>query len=148
MSKPPDETDAGALTELQMAVIGALWETPGATLAEVTAALKPTRDLAATTVATLLSRLEQRGAVRREGVTRVYRYFANVTRGDARRDAIRRMRDSLFGGDGKAVLAHLIHEEPLSADDAAYLRALIDGIPAMKGAADSRTETSKKRNAK
>lgn len=124
-----ERPDAAALTDLQMAVISALWDSPGATLAEVTEALGAERQLAATTVATLLSRLEVRGAVRREGSVRTYRYFAVFTRNDARREAMRRLRNTLFGGDSKAVMAHLLSESPLSADEADDLRRLIDGVP-------------------
>jgi BlaI family transcriptional regulator, penicillinase repressor len=129
MNQPAHESDAGALTELQMAVIGVLWDTPGATLADVTAALRHNRELAPTTVATLLSRLEARGAVRREGSARAYRYYALVTQREARQAAMQRVRNTLFGGDTRAVMAHLISESPLSADEAEYLRRLIDGAP-------------------
>ena len=52
------------LTELQIAIMRILWERKEATVAEIHAALLDERGLAPTTVATLLSRLEKRGAVK------------------------------------------------------------------------------------
>lgn len=146
MAQSPDESDTGALTDLQMAVIAVLWEAPGASLSDVTSALNADRSLAPTTVATLLSRLEVRGAIRREGSARAFRYFAVITRSEARRDAMRRVRNTLFGGDSKEVMAHLINESPLSPDEAEYLRNLIDSAPAV--AKDSTDSTAPKRRRK
>ena len=50
------------LSDLQLAVMHVLWARPEASTADVAAALAPRRDLAHTTVATLLTRLERRGA--------------------------------------------------------------------------------------
>ena len=47
------------LSELQLAVMRVLWTQNEASTAEVAAALAPQRDLAHTTVATLLTRLEK-----------------------------------------------------------------------------------------
>ena len=51
------------LTAPQLAVLRVLWERSEATVAQVQGALLADRPLAATTIATLLSRLEKRGIV-------------------------------------------------------------------------------------
>ena len=55
--------DLHQLTDLQLAIMRALWQRAN-TVADITAALEPERSLAPTTVATLLRRLEARGLVR------------------------------------------------------------------------------------
>jgi hypothetical protein len=51
------------LTDLQMAIMGVLWQQGEATVTQVHTALQDERDLAATSVATLLSRLEKYGVI-------------------------------------------------------------------------------------
>ena len=52
-----------SLTDLQLAIMRILWDRAEATVVEVQTRLRPERDLAQTTIATLLSRLEKRGVV-------------------------------------------------------------------------------------
>ena len=58
----PDTTQ---LTDLQLALLRVLWTRGEATVQDMVEALRPERDLAPTTVATLLSRLEKRRLPRR-----------------------------------------------------------------------------------
>lgn len=51
------------LTDLQLALLRVLWTRGEATVQDMVEALRPERDLAPTTVATLLSRLEKRRVV-------------------------------------------------------------------------------------
>ena len=62
------------LTELQLEIMAVLWDRGEATVEEVRDALSPARDLAHTTVSTLLSRLAKRDVVtrRKEGTWRYY----------------------------------------------------------------------------
>ena len=58
-----DEFSSGdvSLSELQLSLMRVLWQRGEASTAEVAEALRGERDLAHTTVATLLTRLEKRG---------------------------------------------------------------------------------------
>lgn len=68
--------------DLERAVLRALWDAPdGATARDVQAAL-PDRDLAVTTVLTVLDRLGRKGMVRRERSGRAHIYQAAVSRED------------------------------------------------------------------
>jgi len=64
--------DATQLTDLQIALLRVLWDRREATVAEIAEALRPARDLAPTTIATLLSRLEKRGVVSHTAQGRQY----------------------------------------------------------------------------
>jgi predicted transcriptional regulator len=72
MKKQPH---APRLTPPQLQILRVLWERAEATVVEIHQALRAERPLAATTIATLLSRLEKRGLVayRTEGRQYVYR---------------------------------------------------------------------------
>ena len=72
----PDTTQ---LTDLQLALLRVLWTRGEATVTEMVEALRPERDLAPTTVATLLSRLEKRRVVSHSTRARQYVYRARVS---------------------------------------------------------------------
>jgi predicted transcriptional regulator len=104
----------------------ALWAQPGATVAQVAEAMRPARDLAHTTVATLLSRLEKRGlaASARDGRQLIYR--ALVTERQIKSSMVSRLVSGLFQGKPGALLSHLLRTDEIGASDLAQIRALLD----------------------
>lgn len=123
MPKPKREVH---LSELQLAVVRALWRRGEASTAEVVAELGPKRDLAHTTVATLLTRLEKRGLIeaRRDGRTLLYK--ALITEADVRRSMVADLVATLFKGDPKALLAHLVREDEIAPGDLEKVRARLE----------------------
>lgn len=126
MAQETPEGDDIALSELQLDVMRVLWRGE-ASVADVAAALAAERGLAHTTVATLLTRLAKRGAVapRRDGRQLYYR--ALVTEPQVRRTMVGDLIQSLFQGDPKALLAHLVSEREVAPGDLAKVQALLDG---------------------
>lgn len=123
MSKTPIDT---SLSELQLDLMRALWQRGEASTAELAAALEA-RGLAHTTVATLLSRLEKRGIVRSRREGRQLVYAACVAEPEVRRSMVSRLLDSVFGGDAKALVAHLVREDEIAPGDLERVRRLLDG---------------------
>ena len=116
------------LSELQLAILRVLWREDEATVARVQELLRAEgRDLAHTSVATMLSRLETRGAVgrRTEGRQLVYRPL--VEERDVKRSMVSALTERLFAGDPTALVHHLIDEGAIDADELARLRKLIAG---------------------
>lgn len=95
------------ITELQLAVLRALWTAGEATAAEVRTALPGERRLAPTTVATLLSRLERRGLVEHRAAGRQYVFRARVGEPEVRRAAVEGVVRRFFGGDRAALARYL-----------------------------------------
>jgi predicted transcriptional regulator len=121
-----EEQEEIALSELQLDVMRVLWRGE-ASVADVVAALAAARGLAHTTIATLLTRLAHRGAVvvaRRDGRQLFYR--ANVSESQVRRTMVSGLIQSLFRGDPKALLAHLVSEKEVASGDLERVRALLD----------------------
>ncbi len=112
------------LSDLQMDLMRVLWRSGDLSVAEVTEALAG-RDLAHTTVATLLTRLEKRGAVaaRRDG--RMLLYTASVSEAQVRRNMVSSLIAQVFRGDPKALLAHLVSEREVAQGDLEQVRALL-----------------------
>lgn len=120
------------LSDLQLDLMRVLWRSGELSVAEVTEALAD-RDLAHTTVATLLTRLEKRGVVesRRDGRVLVYR--ASVSEAQVRRNMVSSLIAQVFRGDPRALLAHLVSEREVAPGDLEQVRALLqrddDGTP-------------------
>jgi BlaI family transcriptional regulator, penicillinase repressor len=114
------------LSDLQLAVMRALWERGEASAAEVQATLAPERDLAITTVSTLLTRLERRGVVTHRSEGRLFLYRATVSEPEVRRSMVGTLVDSLFAGDPAAVVSHLLDAHDVSPGDLDRIRDLIE----------------------
>lgn len=112
------------LSDLQLDLMRVLWRSGELSVAEVTEALAD-RDLAHTTVATLLTRLEKRGVVesRRDG--RVLAYRASVSEAQVRRNMVSSLIAQVFHGDPRALLAHLVSEREVAPGDLEQVRALL-----------------------
>lgn len=121
-----DSTDSQSFTELQIDLLSVLWERGEASTSEVCEALAPSRGLALSTVATLLSRLEKRGVVQHRRDGRQYLYRACVSRGEVRRSMVSDLTRSLFGGDAAALVRHLVDQHEVDGDDVERIRALLD----------------------
>jgi len=118
-----DTTD---LSDLQLAVMRVLWARGEASAAEVQTALHGERDLAITTISTVLSRLERRGVVRHRNEGRLFVYRATVSEPDVKRSMLGSLVQSLFSGDPAAVVSQLLAAKDLSPGDLDRMRALIE----------------------
>jgi len=115
-----------ALTDLQLALMKALWSIGEGTVSDVLDALaKDGRTLAPTTVATLLQRLYKQGwvATRKSGRLLIYR--AQVDQQTAASGALRRVLGAFFGGSISAAAAQLMAAEELTPEELAQMRGLV-----------------------
>lgn len=122
MTMPAKVASDIGLSDLQIAVMRVLWLRAEASVADIADVLAAERGLKYTTVATLLTRLEKRGVVeqRREGRQLVYR--ARVSEPQVRRSMVADLVGSLFGGDARALVAHLVSEAEIAPGDLQRVR--------------------------
>jgi BlaI family transcriptional regulator, penicillinase repressor len=99
----------------ELDVMAVLWETGSATVGEVRERLDA--DLAYTTVLTILRNLEAKGFVSHKGEGRAHRYFPRVAQRAAQRSALTRLVDTLFQGSHEQLLARLVDDRALGADE-------------------------------
>ena len=116
------------ITDLQLDILRVLWDRDGATVADVHAALPPERDLAASTVATLLSRLEKRGLIDHETAGRRHVYRALVSESEVRTQILDTVTDGVFGGDVAALVSHLIDARGVDRAELDRVRELLDSM--------------------
>lgn len=84
---------------------------------------EPSKELATTTVLTVLSRLEHKGFVSRDRATRPHLYRATTGRADHKAELMHEILGT--ARDRDAVLARFVGQ--VSADDARALRRMLDG---------------------
>ena len=103
-----------------------LWERSEATVVEIHQALRAERELAPTTIATLLSRLEKRGLVTYRTEGRQYVYRAVLQERDAQQHALVEVTRGLFAGDVPTMVSQLLSSHEIRPGDLARVRELID----------------------
>ncbi|MEM7264214.1 MAG: BlaI/MecI/CopY family transcriptional regulator [Planctomycetota bacterium] len=84
------------------------------------------REIANTTVATMLKVMEEKGFVKKAKGERSYRWSARVTRKKTSRGLVGRVVDKVFDGSAKGLVTHMIEDGRLSDADLAEIRALLD----------------------
>ena len=92
---------------LELECLKALWKLGESSVKDVRAELALRRDLAYTTVMTLLDRLARKGAVTRRKTGRMFLYSAVLPQDLLRTLAVKELVDSLFGGSPAALLEFL-----------------------------------------
>jgi len=123
--------DDFVLGDRELDVMGVLWDLGSGTVSEVRERLPA--DLAYTTVLTILRNLEAKELVTHTSEGKAHRYVPKVARRAARRSAVSRIVDKLFHGSPEQLIAQLVEDEHLSADDLKRLRALLSAQAKKEG---------------
>jgi predicted transcriptional regulator len=120
------EPDLSPIGDRETEAMQALWSLGGpATVSEVQAYIAERgRDLAYTTVQTMLNRLEAKGQVRRERSRLAHRYFAAMPRSAVVESAIGRVINRFFKGSPVALASHLLSD--LDEDEIDRVEALLE----------------------
>ncbi len=114
------------LTDLQLALIRVLWDRGEASVADVHAAVARERNLALTTVATILTRLERSGHITRRQAGRHYLYRPLVSEEEVRRSMVSGLAERLFGGDVTALVSHLLSAGEINPGDLDRVRRILE----------------------
>jgi BlaI family transcriptional regulator, penicillinase repressor len=115
-----------ALSAAETEVMLALWEIGSGSVADIQNALKPERDIAYTTVATLLSRMEAKGAVSSKKVGRSYTFSPLATKADFQQNKLSGLVQQFFEGRPSSLASHFIKTNSFSDQELAELRRLLD----------------------
>jgi predicted transcriptional regulator len=115
------------LTRAESDIMQVLWALERGTVHDVVAALD--RDVAYTTVLTMLRILEKKGYVRHEPAPeggRAYVYSPAVVQDKARKQHVKDLVQRLFAGNVQELVAGLVDEEKMTREELEALRAKID----------------------
>ncbi|MBI5093335.1 MAG: BlaI/MecI/CopY family transcriptional regulator [Candidatus Hydrogenedentes bacterium] len=114
------------LTELELEIMQALWERGDATVEELADIFADHgKPLAPSSFRTMLSILKDKGYVTRKRAGRGFVYQARVAAEKARKSILSDLISRVFDGSATDLVAALVRDGMVSADDLAKARALI-----------------------
>jgi BlaI family transcriptional regulator, penicillinase repressor len=111
------------LTPLELEIMHVLWETGPANVQTVQQKLP--RELAYTTVQTMLNILHRKGKVKRTLKDRAYFYRPAVSRSQVVRQAVSDLVEHLFGGSVESLVMSLVETKHLDAEKLTRLNRLV-----------------------
>ena len=123
---------SGQPTDAELAILQVLWGEGPSGLGGVHEALRASRPVALTTVATTLKVMLDKGLVRREDGPKGYLWSAATTRGAAASGMVGKLLDGVFDGSARGLVAHLIEQGKLDDRDKQAIRDLLDAADAPK----------------
>ena len=113
-------------TDVELEILQVLWSQGPSSLSGVCETLRTEREVAATTVATMLRVMSDKGLVKRTGSGRGATWNAVVTQYRTEEGMVRKLVDRLFDGAADRLAAHLVEGGQLTPTQLVELRALID----------------------
>ncbi|MFM7844075.1 MAG: BlaI/MecI/CopY family transcriptional regulator [Planctomycetota bacterium] len=113
-------------TELELEILKVLWRVGPATVRQVRDELEAVRDLAYTSVMTVMTIMAGKGYVQRSKNGRSYVYQATYQEQRASRSMLQDIVDRLFGGSTTAVMQHLLESSEIDDEELKQIRSLIN----------------------
>lgn len=121
---PKRQNAAQQLTPLELEIMNVLWETGPANVQTVQAHMQG-RDLAYTTVQTMLNILHRKGKVKRQLKDRAYVYRPVLSRQKAVTQAVGDMIDRFFGGSADSLVLNLVETRHLTPEKLARIQEIV-----------------------
>jgi predicted transcriptional regulator len=121
-------TPTPTLTPQELAIMKVVWKLETATVRDVYEHLRKTRDLAYTTVLTMMKILEQKGYVKKTRAEKAFVYRPAKPRAQVIGGMVREFMDRVFDGASRPMLLHLVKEAKLSEKERKALLRAIDEV--------------------
>jgi len=126
MARPP----AKELTERELEVMHVFWNVSQATAAEIRDQLAAAgRELAYTTVATLIRILSDKGFLEQTNAERPFQYRPVRSFEEVSRNIVSDLIERVFRGSREQLVVRLLEERKLTAKERATLEALVQQLP-------------------
>lgn len=113
-------------TDGELEILRVLWDRGALPLGEVRDALRKEREVATTTVATMLRVMLDKRLVKRKQAGRAAAWSAAVTRDATAKSMVGKLIDGVFDGSAGLLAQHLVEGGKLTAEELAELRTLLD----------------------
>ena len=120
----PRKKKGEQLTPLELEIMKVLWETGAANVQTVQGRLE--RELAYTTVQTMLNVLHRKNKVTRELREKAYFYSPAVSQNQVMKQTLGDIVDRMFGGSAESLVMNLLETRRLTPETLSRLNALID----------------------
>jgi predicted transcriptional regulator len=122
MPRPP----AKYPTELELAILKILWQHGPANVRQVRDVLADQRDLAYTSVMTVMGIMTDKGHVSRKKTKGTYVYRAVLRQKTTEKSMVSDLVDRVFDGSAAAAAVHLLESSDIDTEELAALRRLLE----------------------
>ena len=114
------------LTEVELELMQHIWTLGECSIRDVFEAVPEKRDLAYTTVATMIKILEQKGAVTCQKKDRAITVKPRIQRAEYEAASLRHLNENVFQGNASSMVMRLLDDSKLTAEELRNLRKLLD----------------------
>lgn len=114
------------LTDAELRIMDVVWDMPQASIKQVTAKLQKKDPVAYSTVQTMMRILEEKGYLQHTKVSRSFVYSPLVGRSGARSEALRHLLSGFFNDSPQSLVANLVEDKQLDADELKQLWEFIE----------------------
>jgi predicted transcriptional regulator len=116
------------LGETEMEVLHHVWDLGEATVADVRARILDEREVAYTTIMTVMKKLADKGYLQYHKDGRTYVYAPAQAPDKVQHSLLRRLMESVFEGSPMALVQTLVRHEDLSDEERDEIRKMIDAM--------------------
>lgn len=120
------KTGKGTLTGQELEIMKVIWRLGPATVRQVYEDLREQRQIAYTTVMTMMNILETKGFLKKSSGDKAFVYAPSKPEKQVLRAMVREFVDRVFNGAAEPLLLHLVEDEKLSGAELDEIRKSID----------------------
>lgn len=113
------------LTHAELEMMNVIWRLGPCSVAQVVEALSPVRELAYTSVSTIVRILEQKGFLSSKRVGRGHLYSATVSKEAYQAAALRHVVKNVFDGAPTLLVQRLLDSDALSDEELSQIKSLL-----------------------
>lgn len=113
------------LTAVELEMMNVIWRIGPCSVTQVQEQLRPQRELAYTSVSTIVRILEQKGYVTSEKEGRGHRYAAAVAKEAYQAMSLKRLVSNVFDGAPSTLVQRLLDSKALTSDELAQIKSLL-----------------------
>jgi BlaI family transcriptional regulator, penicillinase repressor len=113
------------LTEQELEIMKVIWDRGEATVRDVVAVLSEQRQIAYTTVMTMMNILEQKGHLKKRQVDRAFVYKPAHAQEQVIGSMVRDFVDRVFNGSAAPLLVHLVDDKKLTEKELNEIREIV-----------------------
>lgn len=114
-----------SLGPLEADIMQVVWLRQKVTVQDVYEAISADRPIAYNTVMTVMTRLAQKGILKRQKDGRAYLYFPTTSKAEVAKGMLQYIIDKIFGGSRVPVFSHLVEDKSLNEEELKYLEKLV-----------------------
>jgi predicted transcriptional regulator len=125
VKKSPPAKPAPALTAVELEMMSVIWRIGPCSVAQVREHLLPERELAYTSVSTMVRILEQKGYVASQKEGRGHLYHAAVSRESYQARSLKQFVSAVFDGTPSLLVRSLVDSDSLTSEELEQIRSIL-----------------------